>query len=183
MKFLKITLFLLPALFIFAPHAQAEGLLANSCVSLSEGSNMVSQQVNLVMVEDLAYVVQDEMMLAAAHSSVLGLSCKDIRAIDRTVYVVGVAIAPAMSSLAIPAVRTAFVAELATLGLVAGSPAVATATIIGGFGFATYKVLMKVSLEKCAELDREKLKNELFREFEQRYGLKSNSETSFQISR
>lgn len=179
--FTSFCLFLLPLGFLLSPQAHADGLLANSCVSLSENQSLAVQQVILGS-EELAYTINGDFIAMAAQTNMLGLTCKDIRAIDYTAYVVGVAISPAVNSLAVPAVRSALAAELASLGIVIGSPAIVTATIIGTFGVMTYKVLMKVSLEKCAEQDRNALKNEIFREFEERYGLKPIPQTSFQIS-
>ena len=180
--FICLFLFILPLGFFLTPQAHAEGLLANSCVSLSENQSMAVQRATWGA-EELAYTIDGDFIAMGAQTNMLGLNCKDIRAIDQAAFVVGVAISPAVSSLAIPVVRSALAAELAGLGIVIGSPAIATATIIGTFGIVTYKVLMKVSLEKCAEQDRNALKNELFREFEIRYGLQSNPETNFQITR
>jgi hypothetical protein len=182
MKILKaIFLFLLPASFLMAPQAHAGNLLANSCVSLSEMQSSNIHHIVLNEMEELSYL-NAEVMMDADTTNMLGLSCKDIRAIDQTAYVVGVAITPAVSAMLVPTVRSALAVELASLGIVVGSPAIATATIIGTFGVVTYKVLMRVSLEKCAEQDRENLKRELFQELEVRYGLRPTPQTSLQIT-
>lgn len=179
--FKMIFLFLLPASFLITPQAHAGGLLANSCVSLSEMQSANVHHIVLNEMEELSYL-NAEVMMAADNANMLGLSCKDIRAIDQAAYVVGVAITPALNAMLVPAVRSALAVELASLGIVVGSPAIATATIIGTFGIVTYKVLMRVSLEKCADQDRENLKRELFQELETRYGLRPTPQTSLQIS-
>lgn len=182
-----ITLFLLPllpAFFMMLPKAEASSLLAPSCVALEELQSFALQDsLSDDRGEMILSLVNTDLMMAAQKSNRMGLTCQDIRKIDQTAKIIALSISPAVTAFMSPVVRSALAAELATLGVVAGTPVVMGATVIGGFGIVTYKILMMVSLEQCAQQDREALKQELFHELESRYGLSPSAQTTLQINK
>lgn len=166
---------LIPGLLAQAHPSKAQSLIGESCVNISEASaGFVSYE------SDGELIYADFAALTEHH--VAGLTCKDIKRIDHAAYVIKMSIAPALTAMSHPAVRTALTTELAALGIVAGSPAILGATVIGTFGIITVKVLLKQSLEECARQDREALKQELLREMESRYGLQRVPQTTLQIT-
>lgn len=172
---LTLALFLLSILISESVHAQ--DLLGESCVSLVDSA--ASSSVQRSWSGDERNFV---MMNAGVGVNGLGLSCKNLKAIDDSYYLVSLAIMPALKAFSqSAAVRAGLAAELAGMGIVAGSPAVLGVTVIGGFGIVTIKLLLKASLEECARQDREALKQEILRELDARYGARGTAETTLQI--
>lgn len=160
---------------VFSFAAQAQSLLGSSCLPSTPNNALASQ--TWASIDSLNLSTQ------ISQPTFAGLSCKDLKAIDDSYYLVSLSIVPALRAFAqSSAVQGALAAELAGLGIVAGSPAVLGVTVIGGFGIVTLNILLKMSLEECERQDRENLKNQIIQELETRYGVQTPSQPTLQIT-
>jgi hypothetical protein len=161
--------------------AQAEGLLGDSCVGLSSQNYAAIHSA----VRDPGFEILEfsSFTSASVNSLPLGLTCEDLKDAEEIRQIISMALTPAAAAMASPLVRSALAAELATIGVVAGTPVVLGVTIIGGFGVMTIKILLKRSMEDCARQEKEALKQQLLQELDARYGLTHTNQTTLQISR
>ncbi len=146
--------------------AEASGLFYdNGCVAVGDGNS--------------------PMFFAASadFDGAFGLSCQDIKDVQRAVSYSQVVLMPAMLALNQSGASARIAAQLAALGLTYANPAVLSVAVVGAFGVSVMYLVLQTTIEDCEKMEKETLKKEIMRELESKYGLKSVGSPSMVISR
>jgi hypothetical protein len=103
-----------------------------------------------------------------------GLTCQQLIQFDNAAGAIRTALIPLQAALMVPSVNSYLAAEAAVVGAtIAASPAILAVTAVGAVGIVTTYIVVHASIEQCKEMEPARLKAELFRELESRYGLKA----------
>jgi hypothetical protein len=110
-------------------------------------------------------------ILADYRGGAFGLTCEDLKSLKGAYEATTMALYPATLAMVLTPARAQILAELELLGLTMANPAVLGVTVIGAFGVVTVYFVLKASMEECERMDQARLKQEIVREMERKYGL------------
>lgn len=144
-----------------APLAQAQELFYDSC-QVIEGKRLASSYV---------YHVRASM------------TCEQLKVTQESFEIFSMVLMPASIALNSPGVRSILATELAYLGLTLANPAVLGVTVMGAIGISTMYIVLRQTLKECERMDQERLRRELIRELEEKYGVRSGQDPLLTIKK
>lgn len=149
---MKPLIFIIAFVILYSNSAFADSLFNESACPVIEGAeSFASPMISHLYME-----------------SSIGVRCEDWKSLDRARNYIGLALMPAsIAALRHPALG----AELAAAGLTFANPAVLSVTLVGAVGIATFNIILNASLEECARIERDELKNVIMKELEQKFGM------------
>jgi hypothetical protein len=111
--------------------------------------------------------------MGVTYAAIGGLSCEQLLRFDDKVQLVRMAIEPLENVMKIPAVQAVLASQATRVGsILMANPAVLAVTVIGAAGIYTSYVIVQASIADCKKMEPSRLKAEIDKDLQQRYGLK-----------
>lgn len=156
-----LRMFVFLILTLTASSCFAEGLFYDSCIDTAFNPRAES----------------DLLIYTAYQGGAMGLTCQDLKSLKGAYEATSLALYPATLAMILTPARAQILAELELLGLTMMNPVVLGVTVIGAVGGVTVYFVLKASLDECERMDQARLKEEIIREMEQKYGLDARRAT------
>ena len=171
---MKVLLFALLLVAASANEAHA-GLLSGGCSTVALNDDA---QIHYASADGY------EMPEIGSMYVVAGLSCQSLLKFDDSVSAIKLALVPVTFAMMVPSVNATLAAEVASVtAAIAASPAILAVTTVSAIGVGVTYIVVSSSIDDCRKAEPARLKAELYRELESRYGLKVKNSLPLEFSK
>lgn len=156
----------------FTSFAKAQ-FLPNECAIVASTDNSI-----FIITSEIREVNNESTEL---YSNLNPKLCKDLKTLGESMQIISGLLTPLAVFAANPIISNALSAQAAALGISLANPVVLSVVVFGGMGLNTIYFIYKKSIQECAELNQQLLKNQIIDELKLKFNLEPAGNIDFSI--